>query len=147
MKRTFPLRCADPSNRAQHKCKTAAICTLMAFMLTGLTVSSCIYERPHGDNFYRTLWEADQPPLEGMTIEFLCGGGISAKAESAVGTFGTYTADGSHATFSNLSLEYERSAVILEGGYKDKDTMTVMWHYLNSDESNTTIMYRLSEYR
>lgn len=154
--------------------------TALAFLIaSNFFLTSCIYERPRGDNFYRTLWESDDsysditddgtsgmsyngapgssdydvsgisngdnmPP--GLTIEFLCGGNISAKADGAVGSFGTYEADGMTATFLDLTLQFKGTSIILEEGYKDKDTMTVRWHYEGSLESHTTIMHRLSEY-
>ena len=207
--------------------------TALAFLIaSNFFLTSCIYERPRGDNFYRTLWEsddsysditddgtsgisdsdvsetsgnstsdisdkgtsektsdatidstvdevvngaaegtaektsegsvigsvddntgsisaitADRKILPDLTIEFLCGGNISAKADGAVGSFGTYEADGMTATFLDLTLQFKGATIILEEGYKDKDTMTVRWHYEGSLESHTTIMHRLSEYR
>lgn len=112
-----------------------------------LMTTSCIYDRPHGDNFYRTLWASSEAPLEGLTIEFLCGGSISAQADSAVGSYGTYQADKATATFIGLTVSYDDMVVILEEGHKEKDRMEVIWHYSTSSESHTTTMHRLSDYR
>lgn len=153
--------------------------TALAFLIaSNFFLTSCIYERPRGNNFYRTLWESDNlfsdnscngvssisgisnigtsdmgsdvpgsNEPQGMTIEFLCGGNISVKADYATGSFGTYEPDGMTVTFTGLTLQYRGETIIFEEGYKDKDTMTVRWHFKDSPESHTMIMHRLSEYR
>lgn len=177
--------------------------TALAFLIaSNFFLTSCIYERPRGDNFYRTLWESDNSSSDitddgvsktsgisneetseissdktventsegsvigsvdgnadsisattadrnmprGLTIEFLCGGSISAKADGAIGSFGTYEPDGMTAIFIDLTLQFKGRTIILEEGYKNKDTMTVRWHNEGSLESHTTIMHRLSEH-
>lgn len=147
----------------------AGACAI-ALLLT-MAASSCIYESPRGDEFYRTLWTSDEVPLDGLTVEFLCGEGASAKAPSAVGSYGTYSFDGPTATFHDLSLRYGDTVIIIEEGYRDGGRMTLTWHYADPQEdglekagleetgweetdweegrvaeASTTSMYRLSEY-
>lgn len=130
----------------------------IAILAIGLSVSSCIYERPCGDEFYRTLWTTDEPGdeptyesadeavIEGLTVEFLCDGGVSVKPAAAAGSIGTYSFDGHTATFHNLSLRYGNISIILEEGYRSGDRMTVTWHHADSQEARTVLMHRLSEY-
>lgn len=138
----------------------------VAILAVGLIASSCIYERPRGDEFYRTLWTAEglcEEPrdescdgacdgacngsgIEGLTVEFLCDGGVSVQADAAAGSIGTYTFDGPTATFSGLSLSYGSSLIILEEAHRSGDRMALTWHYSDSQEARTVIMYRLSAY-
>lgn len=146
----------------------------VAILAVGLSASSCIYERPRGDEFYRTLWTADElcdgacdepcegscegpcygfcegscngPGIEGLTVEFLCDGGVSVQADAAAGSIGTYTFDGPTATFSGLSLSYGRSLIILEEAHRSGDRMALTWHYSDSQEARTVLMHRLSAY-
>lgn len=138
----------------------------VAILAVGLSASSCIYERPRGDEFYRTLWTAEglcEEPrdescdgacngacngsgIEGLTVEFLCDGGVSVQADAAAGSIGTYTFDGPTATFSDLSLSYGSSLIILEEAHRSGDRMVLTWHYSDSQEARTVLMYRLSAY-
>lgn len=67
-------------------------------------------------------------------------------ADTATGSIGTYSSDGPTATFNGLSLQYGSSVIILEGAYRDGDRMTLTWHYSDSQEPRTALMYRLSAY-
>lgn len=134
----------------------------VAILAVGLIASSCIYERPRGDEFYRTLWTAEglcEEPrdescdgacngsgIEGLTVEFLCDGRVSVQADAAAGSIGTYTFDGPTATFSDLSLSYGSSLIILEEAHRSGDRMALTWHYSDSQEALTVLMYRLSAY-
>lgn len=138
----------------------------VAILAVGLSASSCIYERPRGDEFYRTLWTAEglcEEPrdescdgacngacngsgIEGLTVEFLCDGGVSVQADAAAGSIGTYTFDGPTATFSGLSLSYGSSLIILEEAHRSGDRMALTWHYSDSQEARTVLMHRLSAY-
>lgn len=138
----------------------------VAILAVGLSASSCIYERPRGDEFYRTLWTAEGlceelcegpcdglcdgscggPGIECLTVEFLCDGGVSVQADAASGSIGTYTFDGPTATFSGLSLSYGSSLIILEEALRSGDRMTLTWHYSDSQEARTVLMHRLSAY-
>lgn len=146
----------------------------VAILAVGLIASSCIYERPRGDEFYRTLWTAEGlceelcegpcdglcdglcdgscggscggPGIEGLTVEFLCDGGVSVQADAAAGSIGTYTFDGPTATFSGLSLSYGSSLIILEEAHRSGDRMALTWHYSDSQEARTVLMHRLSAY-
>lgn len=134
----------------------------VAILAVGLSASSCIYERPRGDEFYRTLWTSEglyEEPrdescdvacngsgIKGLTVEFLCDGRVSVQADAAAGSIGTYTFDGPTATFSGLSLSYGSSLIILEEALRSGGRMTLTWHYSDSQEARTVLMYRLSAY-
>ena len=96
----------------RFNCSCTAILSLMA---AAFLCTSCIYDRPAGDNFYRTLWISSESPFEDLTIEFLCGGSISAQAHNAAGSFGTYSPDGSVSVLNNLSVSL-RPATAPEDG-------------------------------
>ena len=84
--------------------------------------TSCIYDKPPGDEFYRTLWKSDEVPLGPfdagtLTLEFLCNEGISitttgkeiicfspSGAENRKSIYGTYACAGRTATFQNLCI-------------------------------------------
>ena len=163
---------------------------------TAATIStSCIYDAP-GDKFYRTLWTSEEtlpayetiathkepisgsdaePALCGITLEFLCGGSVSIKAEGAAGSYGKYEFHGATAYFSNLSLKYgsfnrsagydtgggpgsiagdkestiagdNASTIIIEEAHRNGDTLLLYWHYLGSDISHITNLIRKSSY-
>ena len=138
----------------------------VAILAVGLIASSCIYERPRGDEFYRTLWTAEglceeprdescdgacvgacnRSGIEGLIVEFLCDGRVSVQADAAAGSIGIYTFDGPTATFSGLSLSYGSSLIILEEAHRNGDRMALTWHYSDSQEALTVLMYRLSAY-
>ncbi len=123
-------------------------CTaFISLMAAALICTSCIYDRPAGDNFYRTLWTASESPFEGLTIEFLCGGAISAQADNAAGSFGTYSPDGSTAYFTGLHLILDQGTVLIEEAHRtDDDQMLLSWHFEGSSDSSETEMHRLSNY-
>lgn len=98
------------------------IATVIMTMGIVSTATSCIFDRPYGDEFYRTLWKADEVPLgpfdaSSITLEFLCGGDVVLKtvsaARSAAGPsgYGRYAFDGDAATFSGLSLTYDAGSI------------------------------------
>lgn len=102
--------------------------TVAALLASGILTTSCIFDSPCGDEFYRTLWKSDEIPLEpfnvsSMTLEFLCNEcvviktignghesiatdqtGTSSKNESSRTIYGTYAFDGMTATFNDLTL-------------------------------------------
>lgn len=141
--RTFLRDCRS----LQGGCRGLALFRVISILAIGISASSCIYERPRGDEFYRTLWTSDEQAFEGITVEFLCDGGVSVMADTAAGSIGTYTFDGPTAIFHDLILRYGSVSVILEEGYRDGDLMTVTWHHADSQEARTVLMYRLSAYR
>ncbi len=124
------------------------LCTaILSLMAAAFLCTSCIYDRPAGDNFYRTLWTSSESPFEGLTIEFLCGGSISAQAHNAAGSFGTYSPDGSTAYFTNLHLILDQGKILIEEAHRtDDDQMLISWHFEGSPDSSTTKMHRLSDY-
>lgn len=141
-----------------------------------LMASSCIYDKPPGDEFYRTLWKSDEVPLgpfdaSELTLEFLCGEKatittVSASRQSSgPSAWGSYGHDGQTAVFSGLSLTYDSTGIRtgLEGlgigedtdGYttitfleahRDGETLFLLWRVENMVYPFTTALHRLSAY-
>ena len=93
---------------------------LLPIMAAALALTSCIYDRPPGDDFYRTLWKADDgtPGLfdaSGLTLEFLCNDGASISLGDGPTIYGTYSPDGSVSVLNNLSVSL-RPATAPEDG-------------------------------
>ena len=116
---------------------------LASLLATAFTITSCIYESPVDDEFYRTLWESSEAPFEELTIEFLCNGSITAQASNAAGSFGTYDHDGLTAYFTGLRLTMNDSTILIREAHRTGDTLTIIWHY---DDSGTTYGHSGSTY-
>lgn len=85
---------------------------LFALFSAAMASTSCIYDAPRGDDFYRTLWKSDEVPLEqfdvnSLTLEFLCNDGVSIRLNKGITIFGTYQYERSKATFTNLAAYFE----------------------------------------
>jgi len=85
---------------------------LFALFSAAMASTSCIYDAPRGDDFYRTLWKSDEVPLEqfgvnSLTLEFLCNDGVSIRLNKGITIFGTYQYDRSKATFTNLAAQFD----------------------------------------
>ena len=123
------------------------IAVLLAATL--ILTTSCIYDAPN-DRFYRTLWVCEEAPLESLTVEFLCGGSVSAIAPHAIGSYGTYDTQGNTAYFIDLRLSnYSDSAprtIILEEAHRSNDQLLLCWHYSDSPVSYTTHLVRKGSY-
>lgn len=124
----------------------AAIAAIIV-MTAAPALTSCIYDSPAGDEFYRTLWESSESPFENLTIEFLCNGNITAQADNAAGSYGTYETQDMTAYFTQLHLIMDSGTVIIEEAHRTKDTMSISWHYQNAPVSYFTKLQRLSAYR
>lgn len=88
---------------------------LLPIMAAALALTSCIYDRPPGDDFYRTLWKADDGTSEpfdasGLTLEFLCNDGVSISLGDGPAIYGTYSPDGSVSVLNNLSVSLRPTA-------------------------------------
>ena len=88
---------------------------LLPIMAAALALTSCIYDRPPGDNFYRTLWKADDgiPGLfdaSGLTLEFLCNDGVSISLGDGPAVYGTYSPDGSVSVLNDLTVSLRPAA-------------------------------------
>lgn len=133
-------------------------------LAAALSITSCIYESPVDDEFYRTLWESSEAPFEELTIEFLCNDSITAQAANAAGSFGTYAHDGLTAYFTGLRLIMNDGTILIREAHRTGNTLTIIWHYDDpgttyghfgstygyvgdSDTTYATKMVRLSEYR
>ena len=111
---------------------------LASLLATAFTITSCIYESPVDDEFYRTLWSSSEAPFEEFTLEFLCNGSITAQASNAAGSFGTYEHEGFTAYFTGLRLTMNDSTILIREAHRTGDTLTVIWHF---DDSGTTYGY------
>ena len=134
-----------------------------------ILATSCIYDKPPGDEFYRTLWKSDEAlpatlDVSSLTLEFLCNEGISVTTagSSASGTterrtiYGTYSCDGLSATFQNLTLHLPRTDTSGQSGdntitfieaHRNGDTLLLIWCSEDNPQTRfTTTMHRLSDY-
>ena len=136
------------------------------------TLSSCIYDSPN-DRFYRTLWISEESPFNNaeavatygleesgnylsnggrLTLEFLCGEGVSVRTTSASrqsagpSAFGTYSFDGPTAVLNNLKIEYSNGTITFLEAHRNGDTLFLLWRVESMLYLFTTAMRRLSEY-
>ena len=141
-------------------------------MAAALSATSCIYDSPDCDHFFRTLWTSSEAPFENLTIEFLCGGNISAKADNAAGSYGSYQPSGETAWFTGLHLILDNSPasdaiaydssqteeqdrtettreglIIIEEAHRTNDILLISWHYSGSSVTHSTRLHRLSSYQ
>lgn len=141
----------------------------LPLLAAAILAASCIYDRPEGDEFYRTLWKSDKAlpaPLDvsSLTLEFLCNEGISVTTagSSASGTtdrrtiYGTYSCDDLTATFQNLTLHLPSTATSGPSGdntitfieaHRNGDTLLLIWCSEDNPQTRfTTTLHRLSDY-
>lgn len=138
-------------------------------LAAAIIATSCIYDKPAGDEFYRTLWKSDEAlpaPLDvsSLTLEFLCNEGISVTTagSSASGTtdrrtiYGTYSCDDLTATLQNLTLHLpstdtsgpsgDNTITFIEA-HRNGDTLLLIWCSEDNPQTRfTTTMHRLSDY-
>ena len=123
------------------QCRLAVVLCAVAALAT-----SCIYEESD-DEFYRTLWKAEEAPFGEITLDFLCGNQISIKASNAIfDDYGTYSADGDTATFQDLFLIVDDQSYIIEQAIRDGDELFLSWHKANTRTLTVTLMHRLCAY-
>ena len=133
------------------KSKTFCRCVIV-IMAAALMNTSCIYEAP-GDEFYRTLWESDEVPLEPfhveeITLEFLCGNYISLKTYgSTITNYGTYSCNDQTAVFQDLTLELEGHTITFIDAQISGNTLFLHWLTEDSLDPFTMTMHRLSSYK
>lgn len=138
-----------------------------------ILATSCIYDKPPGDEFHRTLWKSDEVPLGPfdactLTLEFLCDDGISITTtgkeiicfspsveENRKSIYGTYACDGVTATFQNLCIylprtdmndPYRNYAITFFEAHRDGDILSLLWRIEGVYYPFTTVLHRLSEY-
>ena len=124
-------------------------------MASAILVNSCIYDRPPGDEFYRTLWkseEVDLGPFEvsSLTLEFLCNDGVSISLGDELTVYGTYSPEGMTTALNDVSVfissDGEESSVRFIEATRDGDTLQLIWQSSDSSDPSTTTMHRLSAY-
>ena len=138
-------------------------------LAAAIIATSCIYDKPAGDEFYRTLWKSDEVPLgpsdvSSLTLEFLCNEGISITTSSTPEDsttdrktiYGTYVCDGLTATFQNLTLYLPSTdtsgpsgdnTITFMEAHRNGDTLLLIWCSEDNPQTRfTTTMHRLSDY-
>ena len=96
-------------------------CLFPLILAASMASTSCIFDSPQGDDFYRTLWESDEVPLgpfkvSTMTLEFLCNDGVSICLDDDFAVFGTYESNSGTATFANLEVLFENDGNLKDAG-------------------------------
>lgn len=129
------------------KRNTSHCLAILTIMAIALSTTSCIYESPTDDEFFRTLWTSSEEPFDNLTIEFLCEGNITAQADNAAGSYGLYYHQDMTAWFTGLHLIIEEEMILIEEGHRTDDTLLISWHYADSSVSYSTRMQRLSTYQ
>jgi len=130
---------------------------ILPIMAAALALTSCIYDSTPGDEFYRTHSKSDEAPLgpfdaSQLTLEFLCGEGVSVRTTSASrqsagpSAFGTYSFDGPTAVLNNLKIEYSDGTITFLEAHRNGDTLFLLWRVESMLYPFTTAMRRLSEY-
>ena len=137
--------------------------TVAALLASGILTTSCIFDSPCDDEFYRTLWESDEIPLgpfdvSSMTLEFLCNEYVEIKTIGNSRTiYGTYAFDGMTATFNDLTLYLnmtDTEGETIPGDYtvtfleahRNGDTLFLLWRVENMLHPFTTALHRLPAY-
>ena len=139
-------------------------------LAAAIIATSCIYDKPAGDEFYRTLWKSDETStgitdVSSLTLEFLCNEGISitaATGSTGNGTadrrtiYGTYACDDMTATFKNLTLHLQSTDTSGPSGdntitfieaHRNGDTLLLIWCCEDNPQTRfTTTMHRLNDY-
>jgi len=78
-----------------------------------------------------------------MTLEFLCNGDISVKAENADHEgYGTYESSGTTAVFNDLSLFFDGKRLDFKDAYRNKDILFLSLYESASSELLTIQMIK-----
>ena len=86
----------------------------LPIMAAAILSTSCIYEKPPGDDFYRTLWKSDEIPLgplgvEVLLLEFLCDQAVRIQLDGGPDLYGTYSPDGTTTVLNDLHAYFSSS--------------------------------------
>lgn len=138
----------------------------LPIMASAILVNSCIYDKPPGDEFYRTLWKSSDAPLEplhvdAITLEFLCNGDVCILLDESHIIYGSYSPDGSTTELNDLKAYLKSDSranlglYIKEGGnitvtfleaQRNGDLLSLLWQIEGIPETFTTTLHRLSDY-
>ena len=143
-------------------------CLFPLILAASMASTSCIFDSPQGDDFYRTLWESDEVPLgpfkvSTMTLEFLCNDGVSICLDDDLAVFGTYESDSGTATFANLEVLFENDGNLKDAGkgvagqnlditvtfieaHRNGNTLFLLWRVQNAVYPFTTALNRVTDY-
>ena len=125
--------------------------TALPLLIISLTSTSCIFEAPD-DDFFRTLWKADEAPLksfsvEELTLEFLCENGISLEtSNNSIINYGNYRSNGHTAEFYDLNIRLEGHTITFTDAQRSGNTLFLRRKTDDSSDLYTTTMRRLSAY-
>jgi hypothetical protein len=132
--------------------KSLFICSAV---IVSTIATSCIYDAP-GDNFYRTLWTAEEVHLgpfevSSLTLEFLCNGEVSVtlkdRSRHISGyTYGTYAPDNLTAILEGLRINIQNLEVTFIEAHRDGNTLFLLWKIEDSAYQFTTTLQRKSSY-
>ena len=119
---------------------------------SGLISSSCIFDSPQDDEFYRTLWKSDFAPLgplevNTLTVEFLCNNYISiCTSPDEVKIYGSYSCEGYKAVFQGLTLHLDGYEITFLEAERSGDYLFLTWSINVEVYPFTTTLHRLSDY-
>ena len=127
----------------------------LPIMASAILVNSCIYDKPPGDEFYRTLWKSEEVDLgqfevSSLTLEFLCNDGVSISLGDELTVYGTISPEGMTTALNDVNAyicsDGEESSVRFIEATRDGDTLQLIWQSSDSSDPSTTTMHRLSVY-
>lgn len=143
----------------------------LPFIAAAIISTSCIFEKPPGDDFYRTMWKSDEIPLgpldaKTIILEFLCYEAVRIQIDDNPSIYGTYSPDGATTVLNNLRTYFDSSnGLILTGddpvngtsaegsitvtfieAHRNGDTLFLLWRVEDAVYPFTTAMHRLSDY-
>lgn len=156
--------------------KRILLSCLLPIVMAAMTCTSCIFDSPQGDEFYRTLWKSEEVPLgpfkvSTLTLEFLCNDGVSIRLDNDFIISGTYKSDGTTATFTNLKAIFETDGrlkgddeaisgddsvsdagqdqeitVTFIEAHRNGSTLFLLWRVQNAAYPFTTALNRVTDY-
>jgi hypothetical protein len=132
--------------------KSLFICSAV---IVSTIATSCIYDAP-GDNFYRTLWTAEEVHLgpfevSSLTLEFLCDEEVSItitdrSRQITRYNYGRYSPENMTAVFEGMSTSIQNLEVTFIEAHRDGDTLYLLWKIEDSAYQFTTTLQRKSSY-
>ena len=143
----------------------------LPFIAAAIISTSCIFEKPPGDDFYRTMWKSDEIPLgpfeaKTLILEFLCYEAVRIQIDDGPDLYGTYAPDGATTVLNNLRAYFSPAdGHILTGddtingttgegsitvtfieAHRNGETLFLLWRVEDAVYPFTTTLYRLTDY-
>ena len=124
----------------------------IASLTAGILTTSCIHVPLQENEFYETVWTAEDVPLgpyeiNSLTLEFFDDNGLSLCADYGEGpertykVYGTYGIYGQSATFQGLEMYLKGHFVTFHEAYLQSDGLYLIWRIDNSAHLFTTMMH------